>query len=111
LIRDAMDAPLTADDVANAPHALRDDMDRARRRGELRCGFVRSRALDHEDTDDDFAAAVPFVVSLSGVAAAAVLVRAELAPATSGRFQFSFLSLRAAADAPRARPDCACQGG
>jgi hypothetical protein len=109
LIRDAMDVPLTDEDVANAPPELRAAMNEARCRGELRCGFVRSRALDHETSDDDFAAAVPFVVSLAGIAAAAVLVRRELSDVVSGRFQFSFLSMRAASDAPRARSDCACQ--
>ncbi len=111
LIRDAMDSPLTADDVANAPAALRTDMEDARRRGELRCGFVRSRALDHEAEDDEFAAAVPFVVSLAGIVAAATLVRSELEPTGSSRFQFSFMSLRAAPDAPHARGDCDCQRG
>jgi hypothetical protein len=111
LIRDAMDAPLTENDVANAPEALRADMEAARRRGELRCGFVRSRALDHEAEDDEFAAAVPFVVSLAGIAAAATLVRAELEPTASSRFQFSFLSLRAAPEAPQACRNCDCQRG
>ncbi len=93
-IRDEMDAPVSAGDVAQAPAKLRAAMKEARRQGQLRCGFIRTRALDHEQSGDDFVAAVPYVVGFAGVAAAAELVKQLTEPSAGLRYQFSFASLR-----------------
>jgi molybdopterin/thiamine biosynthesis adenylyltransferase len=110
VIRDEMDRPITEEDIAAAPPALRPALAEALRRGQLRCGFIRTRALEHERDDPDFAAAAPHVVSMAGVVAAAELVK-ELAgwnPPGSLRFQYSFLSNRGRAVTPTARGDCEC---
>jgi hypothetical protein len=111
LIRDAMDAPISQEDVAAAPDELRADMSAARERNELRCGFIRTRALDHEQTSDEFVAAVPFVVAFAGIAAAASLVKelAGVGEPASLRYQFSFASLRGRASVPHAAASCECR--
>lgn len=110
LIRDAMDKPITPADVANAPAALRADMESARQRGEVRCGFVRRRALNHERGNPGFVAAVPFVVAFSGLAACAALVKNQMdrLPLWS-RYQFSFASLRGRTTRTVAAADCECR--
>lgn len=106
-----MDRPVTADDVAAAPPDRRDALEVARRRRLLRCGFIRTRALDHEEVDQDFAAAAPFVVAYSGVVAAAELVKELMGVNARGslRYQLSFASGRCRAVSPAARHDCECQ--
>jgi hypothetical protein len=108
-IRDAMDSPIDADDVARAPEHLRADMEAARQRGQLRCGYVRSRGLDHERQDEDFVAAVPFVVAFAGVAGCAQLIRALGGDPRSLRYQFSFSSLRGGATNAVAGQGCDCR--
>jgi hypothetical protein len=108
-LRDAMDAPIDADDVARAPEHLRADMEAACKRGQLRCGYVRSRALDHESEDADFVAAVPFVVAFAGVAGCAQLIRALEGHTRSLRYQFSFSSLRGRARTAVAGERCDCR--
>ena len=107
-IRDAMDAEISAVDVAAAPAELKPAMEQARRKRQLRCGFIRTRALDHERSGDDFVAAVPYVVAFAGVAAAAELVKQLTAPSAGLRFQFSFASLRGRRAELRA-DDCECR--
>jgi hypothetical protein len=111
LIRDEMDRPITESDVAAAPPELKTALEKARRRGLLRCGFIRTRALDHERADDDFVAAVPHVVALSGVVAAAELVKELMGVNQPGslRYQFSLVSNRGRAIAPRADVGCECR--
>jgi hypothetical protein len=108
-IRDQMDAPISAEDVKRAPEALREAMDAARKQGQPRCGFIRTRALDHEQSGDDFVAAVPFVVAFVGVVAAAELVKQMTAPTGGLRYQFSFVSLRGRRVEPHVG-DCECRG-
>jgi molybdopterin/thiamine biosynthesis adenylyltransferase len=112
-IRDEMDGPVTMTDVASAPAELREALEEARRRGLLRCGFIRTRALDHEHEhgDDDFVAAVPHVVAFSGVVAAAELVKELMGDNQRGtlRYQFSFISNRGRAASPRAESGCECR--
>jgi hypothetical protein len=110
-IRDEMDRPISAADVAGAPAELRPALEEARRRGLLRCGFIRTRTLDHERDDDEFVAAVPHVVAFAGVVAAAELVK-ELTDRNqpgSLRYQFSFVSNRGRAVSPRGEPSCECR--
>jgi hypothetical protein len=107
-IRDAMDAEITHADVAQAPAPLQAAMEQARRQGQLRCGFIRTRALDHEQTHDDFVAAVPYVVAFTGVLAAAELVKQLTASSGGLRYQFSFASLRGRCVEPRAGA-CECR--
>jgi hypothetical protein len=107
-IRDEMDAPISANDVAQAPVELRHAMEKARRQGQLRCGFIRTRALDHEQGGDDFVAAVPYVVGFAGVVAAAELVKQLSEPSDGLRYQFSFASLRGRRVEPRTG-DCECR--
>jgi hypothetical protein len=108
-IRDQMDAAITAEDIEHAPEELREAMAAARTQGQLRCGFIRTRALDHEHSGDDFVAAVPFVVAFVGVLAAAELVKQLREPTGGLRYQFSFVSLRGRKVEPRAG-DCECRG-
>jgi hypothetical protein len=107
-IRDQMDAPISADNVERAPEELRESMEEARRQGQTRCGFIRTRALDHEDSDDDFVAAVPFVVGFVGIVAAAELIKQMREPTGGLRYQFSFVSLRGRKVEPHAG-DCECR--
>lgn len=111
IIRDQMDGPITEADVPAAPPGLRPALEEARRSGLLRCGFIRTRALDHEADDQDFVAAAPHVLSFAGVAAAAELLKElmHVNQAASLRYQFSFISNRGRAVSPAARPDCECQ--
>lgn len=110
-IRDEMDRPITPDDIEAAPPELKPAIEEARRRGLLRCGFIRTRALDHERPNDDFVAAAPHVVGLSGVVAAAELVRELMGVNQLGslRYQFSFISSRSRAISPRADLCCECR--
>jgi hypothetical protein len=107
-IRDEMDGPISSEDVARAPAELRESMEEARQRGQLRCGFIRTRALDHEHSGDDFVAAVPFVVAFAGILAAAELVKQMMEPTGGLRYQFSFTSLCGRLVEPRAR-GCECR--
>lgn len=107
-IRDAMDGQITLEDVASAPDELREPMEEARKQGQLRCGFIRTRALDHERSGDDFVAAVPFVVAFAGIVAAAELVKQTSKPTGGLRYQFSFVSLRGRRVEPHAG-DCECR--
>lgn len=107
-IRDAVDAPITAEDVAKAPPELRSAMEKAREAGHLRCGFIRTRALDYAPSTDDFVAAVPHVVGFAGVVAAAEVVKQLTEPTSGLRYQFSFKSLRGQRVEPRAA-DCECR--
>lgn len=107
-IRDEMDGPISSEDVARAPDELRESMEAARQRGQLRCGFIRTRALDHEPSGDDFVAAVPFVVAFAGILAAAELVKQMTEPTGGLRYQFSFTSLRGRLVEPRAGA-CECR--
>src|SRR5205823_740726 len=106
-----MDKPVSTADVAAAPLGFREALEVARQRGELRCGFIRTRALDHEEADADFAAAAPFVVAYSGVVAAAELIKELMGRNASGslRYQLSFASGRGRAITPPARSNCDCQ--
>ncbi|MFL5953688.1 MAG: hypothetical protein ACJ76I_06235 [Gaiellaceae bacterium] len=108
-IRDEMDAPISAEDVEYAPEELRESMEEARQQGQPRCGFIRTRALDHECPDDDFVAAVPFVVAFVGIVAAAELIKQMREPRGGLRYQFSFVSLRGRKVEPHAG-DCECRG-
>ena len=107
-IRDQIDAPITAEDVERAPEELREAMEAARKQGQPRCGFIRTRALDHEHSGDDFVAAVPFVVAFVGIVAAAELVKQMREPTGGLRYQFSFVSLRGRKVEPHAS-DCECR--
>jgi hypothetical protein len=110
-IRSEMDKPITAEDVLAAPAELRAELDTARRTGVLRCGFIRTRALDQEAESEEFAAAAPHVVTLSGVAGAAELMKELMGINQPGsvRVQFSFVSNRAGTIAPGAGRSCECQ--
>ncbi len=106
-IRDEMDGLISNEDVARAPDELRKSMEEARQRRQLRCGFIRTRALDHEHSGGDFVAAVPFVVAFAGILAAAELVKQMTEPTGGLRYQFSFTSLRGRLVEPRAgRCEC-----
>jgi tRNA A37 threonylcarbamoyladenosine dehydratase len=107
-IRNEMDGPISSEDVARAPSELRDSMEEARQRGQLRCGFIRTRALDHEHSGDEFVAAVPFVVAFVGILAAAEVVKQMMEPTGGLRYQFSFTSLHGRLVEPRAG-DCDCR--
>jgi molybdopterin/thiamine biosynthesis adenylyltransferase len=106
----AMDTPVSEKDVRDAPPELREALAAAHRQKMLRCGFIRVRALDHEQETDDFAAATPFVVAYSGVLAAAELVKElmEISEPGAMRHQFSFVSCRGSTVSPAPRVDCEC---
>ncbi len=61
--------PITQEDVEMARPQNRADLERAR--GRLICGHVTRQNLEMEEVDPDFAPAVPFVTSWSGVVGAA----------------------------------------
>jgi len=105
-----MDSPISEQDVLDAPVELRDALATARREGQLRCGFIRTRALDHEQQSEEFAAAAPFVVAYSGVIAAAELMKELMGVNQPGpmRHQFSFASCRGRTVSPPARERCEC---
>jgi hypothetical protein len=106
----AMDSPITEQDVRAAPPELRNALAKAQSRGQLRCGFIRARALGHEADNEHFAAAAPFVSAYSGVAAAAEVMRELMGLGRPGsmRHQFSFRSLRARTVGPPCDPACEC---
>lgn len=106
-----MDKPVSTEDVAAAPLGFREALEAARQRGQLRCGFIRTRALDHEEAVADFVAAAPFVLAYSGVVAAAELLKELMGVNAPGslRYQLSFASGRGRAITPPARSSCDCQ--
>jgi hypothetical protein len=106
----AMDTPVSKQDVLAAPAQMRDALAAAHSQGQLRCGFIRTLALDHERESEDFAAAAPFVVAYSGVLAAAELTKDLMGVNQPGsmRYQLSFASWRARAISPPARHECEC---
>jgi len=108
----AMDSPISDQDVTDAPRELRDALAAAHREKTLRCGFIRARALDHEQSTESFAAAAPFVVAYSGVLAAAELTKELMGTNQRGsmRHQASFISMRTRAVSPPAQGNCECNG-
>ncbi|MDE3069412.1 MAG: hypothetical protein KGJ43_01660, partial [Acidobacteriota bacterium] len=106
----AMDSPISKQDVIDAPVECQDALETARKAGVLRCGFIRTRALDHEQPHRDFAAAAPFVVAYSGVIAAAEAMKELMGINQRGsmRHQTSFVSLRTRTVSPRAQEGCEC---
>jgi molybdopterin/thiamine biosynthesis adenylyltransferase len=105
-----MDTPVSEQDVLDAPSELRDALAAAHAEKMLRCGFIRSRALDHEGESEDFAAAAPFTVAYSGVVAAAELMKDLMAVNQTGsmRHQASFTAMRTRTVSPPAREGCEC---
>lgn len=111
LIQSEMDKPITTADVAAAPEHVREALETARQSGVLRCGFIRTRALDHETDTEEFTAAAPHVVTFAGVAGAAELMKELMGVNEPGslRLQFSFVSNRARAIVPSAIRHCECR--
>jgi len=79
--------------------------------GKPRCGYINHRTLELESHDPDFAPAVPFVTSFSGIAGAAETMKWLMGErhAHSLHFQRSFLSGRNRALQMKCEPECECQ--
>jgi hypothetical protein len=79
--------------------------------GKPRCGYINHRTLELEGDDPDFAPAVPFVTSFSGIAGAAETMKWLMGEryAHSLHFQRSFQSGCSRALEMKCDPDCECQ--
>lgn len=79
--------------------------------GKPRCGYINLRTLDLEGDDPDFAPAVPFVTSFSGIVGAAETMKWLMGErhARSLHFQRSFQSGCNRAIQMKCEPDCECQ--
>jgi hypothetical protein len=79
--------------------------------GKPRCGFINQRTLDREGDDPDFAPAVPFVTSFSGLVGAAETMKWLMGArhTHSLHFQRSFQSGRSRALQMSCDPECECQ--
>lgn len=100
---------ITKEDVEIAPPEYRAQLERARRQGDLICG----RLTDHNLTrvhGEDFAPAVPFVTTWSGIVAAAETMKALIGKRHRGtlHYQRSFLSGRSRATIVHCEGDCEC---
>jgi hypothetical protein len=104
-------APVTAEDVAQAPPEHRARLQAAADSGQLICGYINQASLTETSSAENFAAAAPFVGVLTGARAAAFTV-AQLGDhhAPGGlRWQYNFLSNRARTAETRCPGTCECQ--
>jgi hypothetical protein len=110
-IANAPTTQLTKEDVAAAPPEKRDRLELARQRGQLLCGYILDRETESDETDINFAPAVPFVTSFSGVVGAAETMKRLMGTKQSGpgHLQYSFQSGRIRAFTMKCMPDCECQ--
>jgi hypothetical protein len=101
---------ITKEDVASAPQAIRHELEVARQQGELICGRIRRHNLSSDANGSDFAPAVPFVTSFSGVVGAAETMKWLMGQANSEslHFQYSFQSGRGRALQMECSRDCEC---
>jgi hypothetical protein len=103
--------PVTAEDVAQAPPEHRARLQAAADSGQLLCGYISQASLNATSTGEDFAAAAPFVGTLTGARAAAITV----ALLTGGylpdglRWQYDFLSNRSRTAVMHCPDTCECQ--
>ena len=108
-IRNNATDTVTEEDIAAAPSEKREALDAARRNGDMLCGFITRRNLEHEEASPDFAAAAPFVTSLSGIVAAAETVKYLMTGATNSlHMQFDFRSNRSTILRLQCDPACEC---
>jgi hypothetical protein len=79
--------------------------------GKPRCGHINRQSLELEDQDPNFAPAVPFVTSFSGVVGAAETMKWLMGDRYlhSLHFQKSFESSRSRALEMKCNPSCECQ--
>jgi hypothetical protein len=101
---------ISQEDVASAPTEMKDELESARQRGELVCGYIMRHNLSFETDDDEFAPSVPFVTSLSGVVGAAETMKYLMGSSVSRslHFQYSFQSGRGRALTMQCSRDCEC---
>lgn len=102
---------ISEEDVASAPEEMRDELEQARKRGELICGrIVRHNLNADESNSTEFAPAVPFVTAFSGVVGAAETMKVLIGhtPPESRHFQYSFESGRGRALQMQCASDCEC---
>lgn len=102
---------VTAEDVAAAPPEFRDQLEAARRRGQLVCGRITERNLFGEEASTDFAPAAPFVSALAGTIGAAETTKILMGLGSRSGLhqQFDFLSARGRALVMRCSPSCECR--
>jgi tRNA A37 threonylcarbamoyladenosine dehydratase len=102
--------PINEDDVAAAPAEMRDELELARQKGQLMCGYILGY-LGSEESDIDFAPAVPFVTSFSGIVGAAETMKwlMQLTHSESLHLQYSFQSGRLRSSQMECAVDCECQ--
>jgi hypothetical protein len=104
-------APVTADDVAQAPPEHQARLQAAADADQLMCGFINQASLTTTSTDENFTPAAPFVGALTGARAAAITVALLLGDNVPGglRWQYNFLSNRARTAVMRCPNICECQ--
>ncbi len=109
-IVNAPTAQIDEEDVASAPKEMREQLELARQRGQLLCGHIMRQNLTLEGNDTDFAPAVPFVTSFTGVVGAAETMKYLMGCRNSGslHFQYSFQSGRSRALHMECACDCEC---
>jgi hypothetical protein len=104
-------APVTAEDVAQAPPERRPRLQAAADAGQLLCGFINRASLTATGADEDFAPAAPFVGALTGARAAAITVALLVSDNVPGglRWQYNFLSNRARTAVISCSDTCECR--
>jgi len=109
-ILNAPTAPINEEDVASAPSETRKQLELARQRGQLLCGHIMRQNLTLEGNDPDFAPAVPFVTSFTGVVGAAETMKYLMGGGDleSLHFQYSFQSGRSRPLHMGCARDCEC---
>jgi molybdopterin/thiamine biosynthesis adenylyltransferase len=102
---------VTAGDVAAAPPELREELEAARRRGQLLCGRITERNLFGEEASDDFAPAAPFVSALAGTIGAAETMKILMGLGSRSGLheQYDFLGARGRALVVRCSTSCECR--
>jgi hypothetical protein len=97
-------------DVASAPADMRRELELARQRGQLLCGYILQKISDSEEGGTDFAPAVPFVTTFSGVVGASQTMKWLMGDKTDSlHFQYSFQSGRVRSSLMRSDIHCECQ--
>ncbi|MGH9962968.1 MAG: hypothetical protein ACREBC_38610, partial [Pyrinomonadaceae bacterium] len=97
-------------DVAYAPAEMRHELELARQNGQLVCGYILHKMSDAEENHTDFAPAVPFVTTFSGVVGASQTMKWLMGDkANSLHFQYSFQSGRVRSSMMRSAIHCECQ--
>lgn len=101
---------ITQADVDAAPVEKRHELERDHQQGQRVCGRITRQNLELEGEDPDFAPAVPFVTSFSGVVAAGWTMRWLIESNSHDlHYQKSFLSGNSRATWINCRDECECQ--